>query len=109
MSEHDLSRAEIESLADRLAALEPELTEGQRALLAAIVRLAAAGLADPVLGGDVVTTTARTSGPVVVEVTDAIPSIRRAFLDAFTPGGPAPAGGAASLPVTTPVRIGTQL
>lgn len=107
MIEQNLSQEDIESLADRLAALEPQLSEPQRALLAGLLRLAGEGLSDPILGGDIVSERPGGDAPVVVEVADAVPQIRQAFLDAFTPGRTASQGGAASRPILD-VRIGTR-
>ncbi len=93
MAEMQISRRDIDSLADKLAGLEPELTPPERALLLFMLGVAADSINRSDAGeyaGALVSATNDQSVPVVVAMTGSVPSIQEEFAKAFTP---AAAGG----------------
>jgi hypothetical protein len=91
-------------LADKLAALEPQLSESERALLTGILGVTA----DAASGGQspLVRQGSDASTPVEVDVEGPLPSLRDEFVRAFTPGRLGSTGGGAAAPeVTTTVGI----
>ena len=88
MAEVQISRGDIDSLADKLARLEPELTEPERALLLFLLGVAADSINRSDAGeyaGALVSTANAQSVPVVVALTSSVPSIEDQFAKAFTP------------------------
>jgi hypothetical protein len=86
----DVSRADIDSLRDRLSEFESNLSDQERALLVAIFSLATDALKRARVGvaakPAVLRTGAAPAPPIVVGVTGELPSIREQFELAFTPG-----------------------
>jgi hypothetical protein len=87
MTDPDISRTDIDSLAKRLESLDAELSEPERALLSFALKAAADAIshprpaAPPPLGafhGD--------PGPATDEASPPMSSLREQFLDAFSPG-----------------------
>lgn len=100
MTTFDISREEVESLADKLGSIEGELSDGQRALMASILKLAddainGVGGPNPNVNRD----EGSAGAPITVEADGAPPSLRTQFADSFTPGKIGQAGGAAAKPV----------
>ncbi len=88
MAEMQISRRDIDSLADKLARLEPELTPPERALLLFMLGVAADSINRSDAGeyaGALVSATNDQSVPVVVAMTESVPSIEEQFAKAFTP------------------------
>jgi hypothetical protein len=88
MAEVQISRRDIDSLADKLARLEPELPAPERALLLFMLGVAADSIGRPDAGenaGALVSRANDQSVPVVVALTASVPSIEEEFTKAFTP------------------------
>jgi hypothetical protein len=88
MAEMQISRRDIDSLADKLARLEPELTAPERALLLFMLGVAADYINRSDAGeyADALVSTADDqSVPVVVALTASVPSIEDEFAKAFAP------------------------
>jgi hypothetical protein len=88
MAEMQISRRDIDSLADKLARLEPELTPPERALLLFMLGVAADSISRSDAGeyaGALVSATNDQSVPVVVAMPGSVPSIEEEFAKAFTP------------------------
>jgi hypothetical protein len=88
MAEMQISRRDIDSLADKLARLEPELTAPERALLLFMLGVAADSINRSEPGdyaGALVSAASDQSVPVVVAMTASVPSIEEQFAKAFTP------------------------
>lgn len=103
MPTQPVSQQDLEGLADKLATLESQLSDAERALLSGILGVtadAASGGQSPLVrqAGDV-------STPVEVDVEGSLPSLRDEFVQAFTPGRLGSTGGAAAPEVTTTVGI----
>jgi len=94
MAEVNVSESDIVSLRERLAGIEAEWSEAERALLAAVFQLAIEAIhrtADP--PGGVLSRVPGQPTPVVVVTEGPLPSVREQFDRAFTPG-PLPEPGA---------------
>jgi hypothetical protein len=88
MAEMQISRHDIHSLADKLARVEPELTPPERALLLFMLGVAADSINRWDAGeyaGALVSAAKDDSVPVVVAMTESVPSIEDEFAKAFTP------------------------
>lgn len=92
-----LSKEDVEALADKLSALDAQLSDQERALLSGILHVTA-DAASPAGGGSpLIRRVEQPSGPPVeVDVEGALPSLRNEFVKAFTPGQVSDAGGAAA-------------
>jgi hypothetical protein len=98
MAEVQISRRDIDSLAGKLARLEPELSPPERALLLFMLGVAADSIYRS--GSDegastLVSAAPHQDVPVVVAMTESVPSIAEQFATAFTPRA---AGGVKLLP-----------
>src|SRR5687768_11981040 len=88
MPEVQISRRDIDSLTDKLARLEPELTPPERALLLFMLGVAADSIDRSDAGeyaGTLVSAEKHQTVPVVVAMTESVPSIKEEFAKAFTP------------------------
>jgi len=96
MPDIPVSQSDVESLGEKIAGLEPQLSEKERALLLGVFAVAS----DSISSGSstVVSRVSDQETPIAVEVGGALPPLRDQFLQAFTPGAAAEAGGAAAPP-----------
>lgn len=92
MPEVHVSRDDIAKLKSRLTQIEPDLSEGERALLAAILEMAANTIRRPdEERKPVISEVSAQPAPVVVASHPALPSLSEQFDRAFTAGA-LPAG-----------------
>lgn len=112
MTEYRLSRADVDDLGSKLATLEADLTEGQRALLAGLLRISRNVVGAATTDDDLVRTfPAEDDVSLTVQTGGPLPSLKEQFSCAFAAGPIAHSGGAAAMPpegVTTSVGIGVK-
>jgi hypothetical protein len=105
-----ITQQDIDAIAEKFAALEPQLPEPQSALLLAVLRLAQEGLAAGGQGNVASPLVRRLAqsgqAPVVVDIEPPIQSISDVFSQAFTPGESAAVGGAAAAPQPIATTVG---
>jgi hypothetical protein len=89
MAEVQIKRHDIDSLAEKLSRLEPELSPPERALLLFMLGVAADSIQRSGAGerhSTLVSAAQHQPVPVVVEMAPHAPSISQEFATAFTPG-----------------------
>jgi len=90
MPEVQISRSDVDSLAEKLARLEPELSPSEQALLLCMLGVVVDVIDRGGIGEHISTLVSAAlrdqSVPVVVTMTDPVPSIEEEFARAFTPG-----------------------
>jgi hypothetical protein len=89
MAEVQITRGDIDSLAEKLARLEPELTAAEHALLLFMLGVAADSINRSETDNNaspLVSAAKHQDVPVVVAMAESTPSIRDQFANAFVPG-----------------------
>lgn len=105
-----VTQQDVDAIAEKLAALEPQLPQPQSALLLAVLRLAQEGLAaggQENVASPLVSRLAQSGqAPVMIDIEPPIQSISDVFSQAFTPGQQAAVGGAAAAPQPISTTVG---
>ena len=89
MAEVQITRGDIDSLADKLSRLEPELNAAEHALLLFMLGVAADSISRSETDNNaspLVSATKDQDVPVVVALAETTPSIQDQFANAFVPG-----------------------
>jgi hypothetical protein len=104
MPDYPVTQSDVQSLGDKIAGLEPTLSDGEKALLSGVFAIAT----DSISTGSS-SVVARGGGskdtPVEIGVEGDLPPLRDQFVNAFTPGEVEDTGGAAGIKVGGSITV----
>ncbi|TFV48903.1 hypothetical protein [Blastococcus sp. TF02A-35] len=103
MAQIPVTQADVQSLGDKIAGLEPQLSEQEKALLTGVIAAASESFSSGT--GQTVARGGNQDTPISVGVEGDLPPLRDAFVGAFTPGEVSDAGGAAAIKVGGSITV----
>lgn len=97
MPEYPVTQSDVQTLGDKIGGLEQQLSDQEKALLSGVFALATESISTG--SSSVVARGGGKDTPIEVGVEGDLPPLRDQFVNAFTPGEVADAGGAAAIKV----------